>query len=186
MLARDRAPLKMTKEQFTRVTGEAEFPAALTPHVHAGVLDYECNNKVAYTLRGVHVALEILWNWEAVEGGDVYEASFRGSQSTVEIRQGKDEKFVPELYIVPLGEQVVKAAEKRVAALQSRWPGLALTHVGEELRIVIPAEFRVGHEAHFAQVANHFFQYVTAPKSLPSWETPYMLAKYYASTTGVQ
>ena len=37
-------------------------------HVHDGVLDYYCNNSVAYTLRGVHVELEILWNWEAAGG----------------------------------------------------------------------------------------------------------------------
>src|SRR4029077_15036353 len=103
---------------------------------------YECNNKVAYTLRGVHVALEILWNWEAVEGGDVYEASFRGDRSTIEIRQGKDENFVPQLYIVPLGNnEVADAVEKRVAALQSRWPGLSVVHAGEELRLVIPSQY---------------------------------------------
>jgi hypothetical protein len=44
----------------------------------------------------------------------------------------------------------------------------------------------VGHEEHFGQVTNHFFEYVTAPKSLPAWETPYMLAKYAVSTKGVE
>src|SRR6476646_10865283 len=32
--ARRRWPLKMTKEQFTKVTGDADFPATLTRHVH--------------------------------------------------------------------------------------------------------------------------------------------------------
>ena len=75
VLAGRRWPLKMTKEQFKQVTGDADFPPALAGNVHDGVLDYYCNNSVAYTLRGVHVELEILWNWEAAEGGDVYEAS---------------------------------------------------------------------------------------------------------------
>ena len=44
--------------------------------------------------------------------------------------------------------------------------------------MVIPEKFRVGHEAHFGQVTNRFFEYVTSPKSMPAWETPYMLAKY--------
>src|SRR5205814_7441013 len=74
-----RWPLKMTREQFSKVTGNADFPAALAGRVHGVVLDYNCNNSVAYTLRGVHVDLEILWNWEAAEGGDVYEDSFRGT-----------------------------------------------------------------------------------------------------------
>ena len=131
VLAGRRWPLKMTKEQFTKVTGDAEFPPALAGHVHGGVLDYYCNNSVAYTLRGVHVELEILWNWEAAEGGDVYEASFRGTKSRVEIRQGKAEHFVPEVYIAGANADVAAAVEKRVAALQTRWPGLGR---GEERR----------------------------------------------------
>jgi predicted dehydrogenase len=182
----NRWPLKMTREQFTRVTGEPEFTPALASYVHGGVLDYYCNNSVAYTLRGIHVELEIVWNWEAAQGGDIYEASFRGTHSKVEIRQGKDESFVPELYIVPMSNDVAAAVDRRVAALQSRWPGLGVVKSGEELRIVVPSKFRVGHEAHFGQVTNHFMEYVTSPKSMPSWETPYMLAKYFVSTKGVE
>jgi predicted dehydrogenase len=185
-----RWPLKMTKEQFTRVTGDAGFSPALVAHVHGGVLDYYCNNSVEYTLRGVHVELEILWNWEAAEGGDVYEASFRGTKSRVEIRQGRSERFVPEVYIAgpnsALRAGVAAAVEKRVAAMQTRWPGLAAMKSGAEIRIVIPEKFRVGHEAHFGQVTNRFFEYVTSPKSVPAWETPYMLAKYAVSTKGVE
>lgn len=186
MQAGRRWPLKMTKEQFTKVTGDAEFPAALASHVHGGVLDYYCNNSVAYTLRGVHVDLEILWNWEAAEGGDVYEASFRGTKSQVEIRQGKAEHFVPEVYIAGANADVAAAVEKRVAALQTRWPGLAAVKSGADIKIVVPEKFRVGHEAHFGQVTNRFFEYVTSPKSLPAWETPYMMAKYAVSTKGVE
>ena len=182
ILHADRSPLKLTKAQFTSVTGEPDFPAALAPYVHESVLDYYCNNKVAYTIRGVHVELEILWAWEAAEGGDIYEASFHGTNSNIEIRQGKAEHFVPELYISRMREDVPDAVERRVAALQSRWPGLAVAKSGEEFHIVIPEKYRVGHEAHFAQVTNHFFNYVTSPKSIPTWETPYMLAKYLVST----
>jgi predicted dehydrogenase len=186
VLAGRRWPLKMTREQFTRVTGNADFPAALTGHVHDGVLDYYCNNSVSYTLRGVHVELEILWNWEAAEGGDVYEASFRGTKSRVEIRQGKAERFIPEVYIAGGNAAVAAAVGKRVAALQTRWPGLTTVQSGSDIRIVVPEKFRVGHEEHFGQVTNHFFEYVTSPKSLPAWETPYMLAKYAVSTRGVE
>jgi predicted dehydrogenase len=187
VLAGRRWPLQMSQAQFTRVTGEAEFPPALAAHVHGGTLDYYCNNSVAYTLRGVHVELEILWNWEAPAGsGDVYEASFRGTKSRVEIRQGKAESFVPEVYVAGADAGVAAAAEHRVAALQARWPGLTAVKSGPDLRIVVPEKFRVGHEAHFGQVTNRFFEYVTSPKSLPAWETPYMLAKYAVSTKGVE
>ena len=187
VLAGRRWPLQMSQAQFTRVTGDAEFPPALAAHVHGGTLDYYCNNSVAYTLRGVHVELEILWKWEAPAGsGDVYEASFRGTKSRVEIRQGSSERFVPEVYIAGADAGVAAAVEHRVAALQARWPGLAAVKSGPDLHLVVPEKFRVGHEAHFGQVTNRFFEYVTSPKSLPAWETPYMLAKYAVSTKGVE
>jgi predicted dehydrogenase len=174
-----RWPLTISPEQFAQVTGERRN----TP------LDYYCNNSVYYTLRGVHVKLEIVWQWQAEPGaGDVYEAAFRGSRARAEIRQGESEKHIPELYIVPLANlrtEVFAAAHRRIAALQSRWPGLAAVETGETLRIAIPAKFRVGHEAHFGQVANRFFDYVKSPQSMPAWERPNMLAKYYVSTTGV-
>ena len=56
---------------------------------------------------------------------------------------------------------------------------------GADIRMAVPEKFRVGHEEHFGQVSNRFFEYVTSPKSLPAWETPYMLAKYAVATKGV-
>jgi hypothetical protein len=145
---------------------------------------------VSYTLRGVHVDLEILWNWEAPAGaGDVYEASFRGSKSRIEIRQGAAEKHVPELYIVPepaVRNDVFAAVDRAVANLQKQWPGLSAARSDREVHIVIPEKFRVGHEAHFAQVANHFRDYVQSPASVPAWERSYMLSKYFVSTKGVE
>jgi hypothetical protein len=139
----------------------------------------------------VYVKLEILWNWQAPEGsGDVYESVFRGSKARVELRQGKAENYVPELYIVAESERsratVFAAVQKRVAALQTQWPGLAADQRDGEARIVIPEKFRVGHEAHFAQVTNRFFEYLRSPGSMPAWERPNMLAKYYVSTKGVE
>jgi predicted dehydrogenase len=173
MIEGRRWPLTISTEQFAAVTGEPDFPE----------FDYYCNNAVQYTLRGIHVKLEILWNWEASGGaGDVYEATFRGTKSNVEIRQTK----VPELYIVPRCEEVLSAVRRKVDALQAQWPGLSVVEAGEELRIVIPETFRVGHEAHFAQVTNRFFDYLKKPGTMPVWERANMLAKYWVSTKGVE
>lgn len=178
-----RWPLTLTRAQFERVTGVSDFPPALVAHVRDGTLDYFCNNSVGYTLRGVHVKLEILWNWEAPEGsGDVYEAVFRGTKARVEIRQGKAENYVPELYVAP----VTAAVRSKVAALESQWPGLSLEETAREAHIVVPRKYRVGHEAHFSQVTNRFFDYVKSPASVPAWERPNMLAKYYVSTKGIE
>jgi hypothetical protein len=81
---------------------------------------------------------------------------------------------------------VFAALKKRVEGLQAEWPGLSIRQDDREARLVIPDKFRVGHEAHFAQVARRFFDYVKDPKSLPAWERSYMLAKYYVSTVGVE
>jgi hypothetical protein len=171
-------PLQISATQFKQVTGEPDFPSALAGQVRGGSLNFVCNNAVDYKLRGVHVKLEILWNWEApAGGGDVYEAVFRGSKARVEIRQKKE----PELYIVPAGP----AIRAKVVALQERWPGLAVEEKNGEAHIVIPEKFRVGHEAHFAQVMNRFFDYLQSPQSMPSWERTNMLAKYYVTTGGV-
>jgi predicted dehydrogenase len=168
-----RWPLVLTKEQFARVTGD----------IRPDDLEYFCNNAVEYTLRGVPVVLEIVWDWEARPGaGDVYEASFVGTKATIEIRQGPAQRHLPELYVAP-GSAAVQG---RVAALQARWPGIEAVSQGGEMRIAIPARYRVGHEQHFAQVTNQFKEYLNAPESMPAWEDAYMMAKYYVSTKGVE
>jgi hypothetical protein len=91
-------------------------------------------------------------------------------------------------YVVPEpGKKAVVAAalEKRVAALNKPYPGLGLEARGEELHVTVPDVYHVGHEAHFAQVARQFFEYLKDPSALPAWEKPNMLAKYYVCTKGV-
>ena len=186
-----RWPLTLTKGQFQQITGDAEFPPSLASQIHDGKLNYFCNNSVHYTLRGSHVKLDILWNWEAAPGtGDAYEASFRGTKARVEIRQGQAERYSPELYVVPVDAdmraEVFDALKRRIAGLQREFAGLAVEERGDEARVVIPAKYRVGHEEHFAQVANRFFEYLKSPRSIPAWERPNMLAKYYVTTMGVE
>jgi predicted dehydrogenase len=180
-------PTVLSREEFQRVTGETDFPSFLGPHVNNGKLDYYCNNSVHYTVRGAHVKLDVLWNWEAPEGsGDVYEATFRGSKARIEIRQGT----LPELYIVPNSsaakEAVYSSLKRKLAALQEAYPGITMKETNGAAMMVIPEKFRVGHEAHFAQVTNLFFDYLKAPHTLPDWEQPNMLVKYYISTKGVE
>ena len=118
--------------------------------------------------------------------GDTLLAVYQGSKSRIEIRQGKEEKYQPELYVFPRGAEATSALKRKIAALASQYPGIAAEDQGARVRVAIPGQYRVGHEAHFGQVASRFFDYVTSPKSLPSWENPYMLAKYAVSTKGVE
>jgi hypothetical protein len=56
---------------------------------------------------------------------------------------------------------------------------------GREIRVVIPAEDRARGGSTFAQLVEQFLKYVRDPHTLPSWEKPNMLAKYYVTTTAV-
>jgi len=186
-----RWPTVITKPEFQRVTGAPDFPDYLSKFVKGDRLDYFCNNMVLYSLKGIHAKLDVIWRYEAPAGtGDTYVAVFRGTKARAEIRQGKAENYKPELYVRPNTAggkaEVLAALKKRVEALQKDYPGLGLVDQGKELRLTIPDKYRVGHEAHFAQVTNLFFKYLKNPKLLPAWEKPNMLAKYYVSTKGVE
>ena len=190
ILGARRWPTVISQAEFQRVTGEPEFPGYLATNVRDGKLDYFCNNSVHFTVCGVHVKLDIVWNWEAPAGtGDSYEATFLGSKARAEIRQGKAERHVPELYVVPEAgkhAEVLAALKKKIQALQASYPGVAIAESAKDLHVVIPERFRVGHEAHFAQVTNQFFDYLKAPGTMPAWEKSNMLVKYFVTTKGVE
>jgi len=176
ILAASRWPTSINPGQFRQVTG-----------VVGEGLDYYCNTSVTYALRGVHTRLDVLWRWEAPEGtGDTHLAVYRGSKSRVEVRQGQNENYRPELYVAPNRPGVAGALRSKVATLAHQYPGIELDERGEQFRVIIPDPYRVGHEAHFAQVTNQFFEYLRHPETFPAWENPNMLAKYYVSTKGVE
>ena len=75
--------------------------------------------------------------------------------------------------------------EHRVAALQAAYPGIGLTKQGPEWRVIVPDALRIGHEAHFAQMARRFLDDVELRRLPPAWEKPKTLAKYYVCTEGV-
>ena len=83
---------------------------------------------VTYRLRGTHVTLNVIWDWEAPEGGgDTHFARYRGALSAIEVRQTRADGFRPELYVVAgdaARRRSVRAAlERKIAALQRTYPG---------------------------------------------------------------
>jgi predicted dehydrogenase len=192
VLAAQRWPTRISPEDFRRVTGEA-LPVAWSGRVKDGAFEYDCNTLASYTLRGVHAKLNVIWDWEAPAGaGDRHYAVYRGSLARIEVRQSKADGYRPELYVVPNRRedqpQVLAALRKKIAALQSLpyGRGVGVEERGGEIRVTIPDEHRVGHEAHFAQVTRNFLQYVADRHQLPAWERPNMAAKYYLTTTGTE
>ena len=182
-----RWPLRLTRAQFQRVTGASEFPEFLGDAVKNDELEYFCNNSVSYTLRGIHVKLEVKWDFEAQPDAEEQPiAVFRGGRSHVAVKVEKS----PEVYVIPAKPAelaiVREALRRKIVALGKSHPGLGLEERAGSLHVVIPDALRAPHEAHFAMVCGRFLEYVRQPKSLPGWEKPNMLAKYYVTTKGVE
>jgi predicted dehydrogenase len=191
VIAARRWPTPIDEAGFRRVTGEAGFPPSLAPAVHDGTLEYSCNTLVSYALRGVHVTLNVIWDWEAAPGaGDTHFAYYRGTRARIDVRQTRADGFRPELYVVPavpsLKPAVLAAVQSQIVAMRAEYPDLTVDDRGGEIHVVIPDRYRVGHEAHFAAVTKNFLRYLEDRSALPAWERPNMLAKYYVTTQGTE
>ncbi len=180
-------PTKLTRAQFKRVTGLDDYPDFLKPAVQPdGTLDVVQNGEITYTVRGVHVKVTPLWRFEAPPGvKDSHYSVLRGTRATLTIKQGPEQNYQPTLYVestpgasVAEFERALRAA---VARLSTTWAGLDLKAAGKAWQIVVPDKFSVGHEAHFAQVTEHFLRFLEE-REMPAWEVPNMLAKYYTTT----
>ena len=186
-----RWPIEVSLAQFQRVTGEPTFPDYLKPSIRSGYLEYFANDTLTYQLRDVFVKLTVKWGYEAPVGSkDAELAIFRGTKSRIEVRQGKAEKFLPTVFVIPnspyLKSEIETALKRKIVALQENYPGVRIQAHGDEFQLVIPDALRIGHEAHFALLTRRFLGYVHEPSSLPAWEKPNMLAKYFITTQGVK
>ena len=179
-----RWPTRLSLAQFREVTGEAAWPDFLAPWLNDDRLDYFCNGRLHYEIRGIHVALECRWDWQTEAGDDTHSACYRGSRARLELRQGKTEGYRPQLYVVPEAE-IAAALERRLAASQAELPGIALERRDDEWRVVVPDGLRRGHEAHFAAFTRQFLDHVKDPSTIPPRTRPNLLAKYHVTTEGV-
>jgi predicted dehydrogenase len=179
-----RWPTRLSLAQFREVTGEAAWPDFLAPWLNDDRLDYFCNGRLHYEIRGIHVALECRWDWQTEAGDDTHSACYRGSRARLELRQGKTEGYRAQLYVVP-GAEIATALERRIGALQAELPGIGLDRSGGECRVVVPDGLQRGHEAHFAAFTRQFLDYVKDPSTVPPRTRPNLLAKYHVTTEGV-
>jgi predicted dehydrogenase len=180
----------VTLAQFRQVTGAAAFPTEFAPYVHGDQFDYYCNNQVDYKIRGAQVRLKVLWNWESPAGVDFHHAIYWGTKAVIEVDQTVQNNYRPELFVFSKSPDpqvdVVTAVRARIERLQETYPGIGWEFVKDGMHITIPDRYRVGHEAHFAQVVEEFLKYLRSPKAMPAWERPNMLAKYFVTTAGVR
>ena len=170
-------------EQFSKVTGLAQFPEYLKGDVDVnGVLQPYCNGEMDYTLRGIHAKVSVIWNFEAPPGAkDTHYSIMRGTKANLVIRQGKEQNYKPVVYVEKTCDEADAAFEAQLAAavakMQTNWPGVAFHRDGANWALDIPAKYDIGHEAHFAQVTERYLKYLAEGK-LPAWEVPNMIVKY--------
>ncbi len=182
----------ITQEMFKKSTQSEVFPDFLQKDVEDGILKVYSNGEIIYKLKGIHAKVSVIWNFEAPEGtGDTHYSIMRGTKSNLIIKQGKDENFKPLLYVEPVSETDTKSFEALLEKtvnqdLQSKYPGLKLIKQNNNLWVIdIPEKYKVGHEAHFGQVAEKYLGFLVKG-SMPEWEVPNMIVKYYTTSEGMK
>lgn len=172
----------ITREQFKKTTGADNFPEFLKQDVKKGVLQVYSNGEFTYRLRGVHAKVSVTWNFEAPPGsGDTHYSVMRGTKANLVIWQGAEQKFKPVLYVEKAGDSddsTFEAAVKRaIESVQKKYPGVGFQQEGKAWRVTVPEKYDIGHEAHFAQVTEHFLRYLRDGR-MPDWEVPNTITKY--------
>ena len=171
------------------MTGLPGYPSRLASRVKHEQLPYAGNNSATFLLNNVHVELTTQWEYEAPQGGgDTHTAVAHGTKATVEIRQPSGQK--PNLFVTGADPaehgDLVRALFVKCESLRAKMPGLAVMDLDSEIQILIPEKLRKGHEAHFGAVMEEFVRYFHNPGSVPAWERPNTLAKYFITTKALE
>lgn len=175
--------------QFEKVTQLDQYPDYLEEYIiKDSVLEVFANGEITFKVKDTYAKVSVIWNFEAPSGGgDTHYSIMKGTKANLIIRQGAEEQFKPTLYIEPLNDKssLATALQNAIATLQNEYAGLTFTENDRGWVVQIPDEFKVGHEAHFAQVTRKYLEYLKAGK-LPDWEVPNMIAKYFVTTEGLK
>ena len=191
ILAARRWTTDLTLQQFQKVTGLRTYPDYLSQDVYEGdTLKVYSNGDILYKIRDVYAKVSVIWKFQAPEGtGDTHYSVMRGSRCDLIIQQGEVEGYTPVLYVAAkvdtteFGNVITRVIG---TDLQKKYPGIWVEKIsGNEWKVNIPDEYKVGHEAHFSQVTEKFLEYLEND-NIPDWEVPNMLAKYYTTTAALK
>jgi predicted dehydrogenase len=175
--------------KFKTITKLDAFPEYLRKDVVSdSILKVSSNGEINYQVRGVHAKTSVIWYYESKDGsGDTHFSTMRGTKANLLIKQGPEEQYKVTLYIEPIKSD--KAYEQAVTdnfkRLVEKYPGITLEKNKTGWVVVIPDKYKEGHEAHFGRVTEKYIDYLKNG-SIPSWEVPNMLAKYYTTTQALE
>ncbi len=182
MISAKEWPTSLSLGQFKKSTLKDNYPDYLSKYVKNGTLNVMSNGEMNYTLKNVHARVGIKWNYEAPEGtGDTHFAKMCGTKANILIKQGKEQNYKPVVYLEISKLASVNYLQAAIARLQSKFPGVSIVKAGNLWELLIPEQYKVPHEEHFAEVVKNYLGYLKIGE-LPRWEIPNMLAKYYTTT----
>jgi len=189
ILNADRWPLVLSEDQFCDLTSLPAFPPELDGRVVNGQLYYTGNNSVTFTLRGVHVKLTAMWEYESTAGDlDRQTTIAFGTRTRIELRTTPEKQL--DIFIAPYDQSEIdnlkKIIGRKIEELDHSYPGLYLVTSGSELQVKIPDRLRTSHESHFSAVLEEFARYFNTPRAVPPWEQANALARYFITTKGVE
>lgn len=185
-----RSATDMTLRQFNAITKLNGFPEYLKKDVSQdSILKVYSNGEINYALKGVHAKVSVKWAYKAPEGtGDTHYSIMRGTKANLIIRQGAEQKYKPALYVELAGKadpSYEASLTEHFKKVQAKFPGVELKKLAKGWEVSIPEKYKEGHEAHFARVTEKFLEYLKKG-SMPEWEVPNMIAKYYTTTAALE
>jgi predicted dehydrogenase len=191
VLSARRWPTELAPAQFEHVTGLESYPEYLADDVGPdSILRVYANGEIVYRVKGVHAKVSVEWHYEAPPGaGDTHRSLMRGTKAHLAVRQGPEEGYVPTLYVEPApgvdATAVESALRKALETVGEDYPGVGLAPASGGWAVLIPDQYRAGHEAHFAQVTEAYFDDLEAG-ALPPERVPNVLAKYFITTRALE
>lgn len=180
----------MSPAQFKEVTGVDSYPDFLRKDVSGDTLYVYANGDIYYKIRGVHAKVSVIWNYTFPEGGgDTHYSIMKGTNANLIIEQGKEQNYRPVLYIKTISADLANYENELQNSLKTvtdKYPGISLKKLeNDKWEVVVPDKYHNGHEAHFGQVTENFLKYLKEG-TLPDWEVPNMIAKYYVTTHALE
>nr|MBP6453227.1 Gfo/Idh/MocA family oxidoreductase [Alistipes sp.] len=87
VLAASHWPTAVRAEDFRLSTGVEPFPPYLEKYLRDGVLEVMANGRILFRVKGVHVGMEVVWNWSSPNGEEAFSSVVRGSRASIEVVQ---------------------------------------------------------------------------------------------------
>lgn len=186
LIGSERWSTVVSKEDFQQITTLNDYPEVLKKTtVKNNELQVFSNGKLNYSLFDIPVSLQVQWNVKAKEGrGDQFQALFHMNNCLIKIAPNEQGKS--SIFITPKDQSIsFEETLGTVLTTLKDYPDLDFERIGDSYKILIPDQYYLSHEDHFAKVLDLFITYKQEGE-IPDWEKSFILAKYYLTTEGLK